>query len=61
VLPGVQRSFTSFTGAANEAGLSRIYAGQHSRIDHVPGQALGRQVAAYVLEHFLLPRKPVHR
>jgi hypothetical protein len=61
VLPGVQRSFTSFTGAANEAGLSRIYAGQHSRIDHVAGQALGRQVAAYVLKHFLLPREAVHR
>jgi membrane-associated phospholipid phosphatase len=59
VLPGVQRSFTSFTGAANEAGLSRIYAGQHSRIDHVAGQALGRQVAAYVLKHFLLPREAV--
>jgi hypothetical protein len=61
VLPGVQRSFTSFTGAANEAGLSRIYAGQHSRIDHVAGQALGRQVAAYVLKHFLLPREAVQR
>jgi PAP2 superfamily protein len=61
VLPGVQRSFTSFTGAANEAGLSRIYAGQHSRIDHVAGQALGREVAAYVLKHFLLPTGVVRR
>jgi PAP2 superfamily protein len=57
VLPGVQRSFTSFTGAAEEAGLSRIYAGQHFRIDHVAGQKLGRQVAGYVLQHFLLPRE----
>jgi membrane-associated phospholipid phosphatase len=61
LLPGVQRSFTSFAGAANEAGVSRIYAGQHSRIDHVAGQMLGRRVAAYVLEHFLLPREAVHR
>jgi hypothetical protein len=57
VLPGVQRSFTSFTGAAEEAGLSRIYAGQHFRTDHVAGEKLGRQVACYVLKHFLLPRE----
>jgi membrane-associated phospholipid phosphatase len=53
VLPGVQRSFTSFSGAAEEAGLSRIYAGQHFRTDHVAGQLLGRRVALYVLRHFL--------
>jgi len=57
VLPGVQRSFTSFNAAADEAGLSRIYAGQHFRFDHVAGQRLGRQVAGYVLEHFLMPRE----
>jgi membrane-associated phospholipid phosphatase len=35
--PGITRSFSSFQGAANEAGLSRIYAGQHARLDHVAG------------------------
>jgi hypothetical protein len=49
-LPGVTRTFTSFQAAAEEAGLSRILAGQHTRIDHVAGQKLGRQVANFVLE-----------
>ena len=49
--PGVTRSFTSFQGAANEAGLSRIFAGQHTRLDHVAGQTLGHQVANFVLHH----------
>ena len=56
VLPGVQRSFTSFSAAAEEAGLSRIYAGQHFRTDHVAGQQLGHRVADYVLQHLLRPR-----
>ncbi|WP_163509557.1 vanadium-dependent haloperoxidase [Fodinicola acaciae] len=49
VLPGVSRSFVRYQDAADEAGLSRIYAGIHTRLDHVAGQQLGRQVAAYVL------------
>jgi hypothetical protein len=51
----VTRSFTSFSGAAQEAGLSRIYAGQHTRLDHVAGVALGRDVARFVLRNVLLP------
>jgi membrane-associated phospholipid phosphatase len=47
--PGVTRSFPSLAATADEAGLSRIWAGQHTRIDHVAGQALGRQVAVEVL------------
>ena len=31
-LAGVTRHFTSFSAAAEEAGLSRIYAGQHFRM-----------------------------
>jgi len=54
-LPGVTRSFTSFSAAAKEAGLSRIYAGQHTRLDHVAGLALGRKVADFVLRNALLP------
>jgi membrane-associated phospholipid phosphatase len=48
-LPGVVRSFRSYSAVATEAGLSRIYAGQHTRIDHVAGMHLGRDVALYVL------------
>jgi hypothetical protein len=55
VLPGIERSFTSFTAAADEAGLSRIYAGVHFRTDHTAGQQLGLDVAAYVTKNFLVP------
>jgi membrane-associated phospholipid phosphatase len=54
-LPGVTRSFTSFTGAAQEAGLSRIFSGQHTRLDHIAGVRLGRHVASFVLHNALLP------
>jgi membrane-associated phospholipid phosphatase len=50
-LNGVTRSFGSFQAAADEAGLSRIFAGQHTRIDHEAGQRLGAQVADFVLDH----------
>ncbi len=54
-LPNVIRSFTSFSAAANEAGLSRIYAGQHFRFDHIAGLRLGHRVARFVLRNALLP------
>jgi hypothetical protein len=57
-LPGVQRSFPSFSAAANEASVSRIYAGQHFRTDEVAGQQLGGQVSSYVLHTVLLPTRP---
>jgi membrane-associated phospholipid phosphatase len=50
-LKGVTRSFGSFQAAADEAGLSRIFAGQHTRLDHEAGQRLGAQVAGFVLDH----------
>jgi len=49
--PGVTRSFGSFQAAADEATLSRIFAGQHTMIDLVAGQQLGRQIAEFVLGH----------
>jgi membrane-associated phospholipid phosphatase len=55
-LAGVTRHFTSFSAAAQEAGLSRIYAGQHFRSDHVAGKDLGREVAESVDETILLPK-----
>jgi membrane-associated phospholipid phosphatase len=54
-LQGVTRSFTSFAAAAQEAGLSRIFSGQHTRLDHVAGVKLGREVAGFVLHNALLP------
>jgi hypothetical protein len=55
VLPGVERSFTSFSAAAQEASNSRIYAGQHFRYDEAAGQRLGLQIGNWVLTHFLRP------
>ena len=55
-LAGVTRHFTSFSGAAEEAGLSRIYAGQHFRFDHIAGLNLGRHVADSVLIAILRQR-----
>jgi hypothetical protein len=55
-LAGTTRHFTSFSEAAEEAGLSRIYAGQHFRFDHIAGKRLGRQVSDSVLFTILLPR-----
>jgi hypothetical protein len=50
VLPGVVRTFASYNAVATEAGLSRIYAGQHTRIDIEVGSQLGQNVAQLVLQ-----------
>jgi hypothetical protein len=55
ILPGVARHFSSFTAAAEEAGLSRIYAGDHFRFDHTAGRRLGRAIASFVATHELTP------
>jgi len=55
VLPGVTRHFTSFSAAKREAGLSRIYAGQHFRFDHLAGVSLGREVSRSIEETILRP------
>jgi hypothetical protein len=47
--PGVTRSFSSLDAVADEAGLSRIWAGQHTRIDDETGRQLGREVAGVAL------------
>src|ERR1700756_305324 len=57
VLPGVQRSFTSISAAAEEATLSRIFGGQHFRTDLTTGQRLGREVADFVVDNFLTSRQ----
>jgi hypothetical protein len=52
VLPGVVRTFASYNDVATEAGLSRIFAGQHTRLDHDAGLELGHDIAQFVLPHF---------
>ena len=55
-LPGVTRHFTTFSDAAEEAGLSRIYSGQHFRFDHIAGKQLGQQVALKVVFTTIQPK-----
>jgi membrane-associated phospholipid phosphatase len=54
-LPGVTRSYSSFSAAAEEAGMSRIWAGFHWSSDIDAGNPLGQSVATYVVDNFLLP------
>jgi hypothetical protein len=51
-LPNVSRSFSSFEDAAAEAGRSRIYGGIHYEFSNQIGQALGTEVAGWVLDAF---------
>jgi PAP2 superfamily len=55
--PGATRSFPSFTAAANENADSRVMAGLHFRFACNAGQALGRQVGAWVTTTALQPMK----
>lgn len=57
VLPGVERSFTSFSAAFEEASFSRVLAGQHFSFDEGAGDRLGRDVADFVVDNFLTRRE----
>jgi len=54
-LPGVQRSFSSLSAAAEEAGQSRIYGGIHWQYDNQAGLASGRALAEHVFFNELAP------
>src|SRR4029077_3932602 len=54
-LPGVTRSFASFSATAQECSDSRVYAGIHWRFDVQVGQVMGNEVGNYVVTHFLRP------
>jgi hypothetical protein len=56
VMAGVDRSFTSFSAAAEEATRSRIFAGVHFRFDLTSGRRLGDDVADFVIDNFLTSR-----
>lgn len=53
--PGVTRTFTSFSEAADENARSRLLAGIHWSFDNVDGLAAGRALGAYVVDNFLEP------
>jgi membrane-associated phospholipid phosphatase len=44
-LPGVTRDFTRLSAIITDAGLSRVYAGVHTRLDHDAGVTLGSRLA----------------
>jgi len=49
----VTRHFVSFSQAADEAGMSRIYGGIHFSFDNVAGLELGRRIGAATLSRVL--------
>ena len=49
----VTRHFDSFSQAADEAGLSRIYGGIHFNFDNTAGLQLGREVASAAMARLL--------
>jgi membrane-associated phospholipid phosphatase len=49
LLPGVVRTFDSYSATATEAGVSRIYGGVHTQLDHDAGFTLGQNIAGFVL------------
>ena len=51
-LAGVQRSYTSFDQAAQEAGQSRIYGGIHFQFSNQDGLTTGHKIATEVLGKF---------
>ena len=55
-LPGVTRSFTSFSAAASEAALSRIYGGIHFRSASEDGLASGVAIGEFTFENYLQPK-----
>lgn len=55
-MPGVTRTFAGFTAAADEATMSRIWAGFHWSFDLTAGHMLGVSVSEYIFQNFLLPR-----
>ncbi|MFN0079090.1 MAG: vanadium-dependent haloperoxidase [Prosthecobacter sp.] len=52
---GYERSFTSFSEAAQEAGMSRIYGGIHWMSDNLDGAILGANVANNTFNTMFLP------
>jgi PAP2 superfamily len=54
-LPGVRRAYRSFSQAAFESGISRIYGGIHFSSANVHGLSTGAAVGTFVVWNFLTP------
>jgi hypothetical protein len=52
-LPGVSRHFPSFSAAAVEAAMSRIYGGIHFRFASQDGLTCGTQIGIWTFENYL--------
>jgi membrane-associated phospholipid phosphatase len=55
-LPGVTRSFTSFSAAAGEAAISRLYGGIHFRSAVEDGLVAGIHIGEFTFAHYLQPK-----
>jgi PAP2 superfamily len=55
-LPGLSRQFTSFSAAANEAALSRIYGGIHFRSATEDGLKAGLDIGEWTFSHVMRPK-----
>lgn len=49
------RTFDSFSSAARECAVSRVYLGIHFRYDSIAGNQLGTRLGHYALDNFLAP------
>jgi hypothetical protein len=54
--PDVTRHFESFSQAAKEQFMSRIYGGIHFRFDQEAGEQAGRAAADFVFANYMTPR-----
>jgi membrane-associated phospholipid phosphatase len=55
-LPGVTRSFTSFSAAASEAAISRLYGGIHFRSANEDGLTSGLGIGEWTFTHYMQPK-----
>jgi membrane-associated phospholipid phosphatase len=55
-LPGVTRSFASFSAAAGEAAMSRVYGGIHFRFASDDGMAAGLEIGEWAFTRILQPK-----
>src|SRR6267142_1715180 len=53
--PGITRSFTSFSQAAQENADSRVFAGIHFRRTCSDGLRQGKKVGRFAFKHYLKP------
>lgn len=54
-MPGITRTYTSFSACADEIGLSRVFGGIHFSFDNLAGKYSGRKIGGFVSRNYLLP------